>query len=85
MAKYAHFDHTAPAPQPIRGWYDTDLIDYGDKLPPAADLLALSDSQWAARMPEPSGWTHSDGILARGIAKAKPGLTTVSIPKSPVG
>jgi hypothetical protein len=87
MAKYAHFDHTAPSPQPVRGWFDTDLFDYGKNLPDAADLLRLTDAEWDARMPEPSGWTHKDGVLSPRAAPPKEGVTptAVATPKAPVG
>lgn len=49
MPKYAHFDHTAPTPQPVLGWYDTDALDYPN-LPPPADMLPMSEDQWKSRL-----------------------------------
>ena len=49
MPKYARFDSTAPRPAPVLGWYDTDLIPYPE-LPDSADMLELTDDQWAARI-----------------------------------
>jgi hypothetical protein len=86
MARFAHFDHTAPSPQPIRGWFDTDLFNYGANMPAAADLLPLSDAQWEARMvPDPSGWHHKDGALLPPGTIKPPQQTTIAVPKAPVG
>lgn len=52
MPKFAQFDHSAPAPQPVLGWYDTDEFDYPN-LPPQADLIALTDTQWDSRLSTP--------------------------------
>jgi hypothetical protein len=50
MPRFAQYDHAAMAPAPVTGWYDTDLLDYGDSLPAAADLFAVTDEQWDGRM-----------------------------------
>lgn len=52
MPKYAQFDHTAPAPQPVVGWYDADSFTYPN-LPAADDLLVLTQAQWDNRLNTP--------------------------------
>lgn len=49
MPKYAKFDHTQSAPQPVIGWIDTDAFAYRT-LPDAVDLLELSSEEWVTRM-----------------------------------
>ena len=49
MTFYAYYDSTVSSPSPVLGWYDTGAITY-PSLPGSADLLALSDDQWAARL-----------------------------------
>jgi hypothetical protein len=46
---YAQFDHTAPSPAPVIGWYDTEAFSY-PSLPASADLLSMTQQQWDARM-----------------------------------
>lgn len=84
MPKYAYFDHTDKAPQRVRGWYNTDRRAIPN-LPNAADLLVVTEEQWAARMPDPGAWSVDNGKL---IATPKPkatGPVTIPIPKAPVG
>jgi len=66
MPRYAHFDPAAPAPAPVLGWYDTDLLDYGDKLPSPAALLLLTDPQWAGRL------TATQGVQGGTLVPAPP-------------
>ena len=66
MSKFAQFDSTAAAPQPVIGWYDTDLLNY-PSLPPATDLLELSDAQWSARNETP----FVDGNILVGYSAAQ--------------
>lgn len=63
--QYARFDHTQPAPRPVIGWYDTGLVDYGDTLPDAADLLEVTAEQWAARV-EQLWAVDANGALVAG-------------------
>jgi hypothetical protein len=99
MPKYAHFDHTEPAPQRVRGWFDTDRRTYA-AMPNPADLLQLTDAQWDARMTNPSGWTVKDGVLMKPMPVIKPqpmqpppttarpqtaAPTSITIPKQPSG
>jgi hypothetical protein len=85
MPKFAYFDHTEPAPQRVRGWYDTDARAYPN-LPNAANLLQVTDTQWAARMSDPSGWAVDNGVLLpKRLAKPPQGPTSITIPKSPAG
>ena len=84
MTKYARFDHTKPEPQPVTGWYDTEMHNYPN-LPAAADLLALTDAQWAARLPNPSGWLHKGGGLIPPGTVVKPPVepAKVTTPATP--
>lgn len=60
MPRYAWFDHTVADPSPVMGWYDTDALTY-PSLPPAADLLAMTNDQWAARLH--GHWAIVGGVL----------------------
>jgi hypothetical protein len=60
MPQYANFDHAAPAPQPVTGWYDTDALVYPDP-PPPEDMLELTPEQWDVRMD--GQWAVADGAL----------------------
>lgn len=62
MPKYAHFDSTVAAPSPVIGWFDSDTFKY-TCLPAVADLLEISDAQWAARLADPNGWAVNAGVL----------------------
>lgn len=73
MARFAFFNHTDPSPQRVRGWYDTLLFHY-PKLPAEADLFPLSDAQWDAHMPDPSGWVVNNGALERRKPPAPPSM-----------
>jgi len=86
MPKYAYFDHTEPAPQRVRGWYNTDRREIPN-LPNKADLWELTEAQWAKRMtPDPSGWSIDKGNLIRTPPPPKPAApTTITVPKAPVG
>lgn len=57
MPKYAQHDHTLTKPHQVIGWYDTDEFDYPN-LPPQADLIALTDTQWDNRHSTP----FTDGV-----------------------
>ena len=59
--QYASFNPTAAAPAPVLGWYDTGVAAYPN-LPPAANLLALTPAQWAARLMT-GQWAVSAGTL----------------------
>jgi hypothetical protein len=71
MPQYACFDHTAPSPQPVIGWYDTDAVSYPN-LPPSDNLLAVSADQWTARLTNPSGWMIASGALVPYVAPTPP-------------
>ena len=71
MPQYAYFDATAPAPQPVIGWFDTDSRSY-PVMPPAAELLALTASQWQGRLADPSGWAVQNGALVAAPAVVQP-------------
>ncbi len=59
MPKYANFDHTLAAPQPVTGWYDTDTFTYA-VLPDFRDLLLVTDEQWADRNGNFTDWAVDD-------------------------
>lgn len=52
MPKFAQYDPTAQQPAPVLGWYDTDIMSYRS-MPSSAELLALTDAQWATRFDTP--------------------------------
>jgi hypothetical protein len=62
MAQYARFDPQAASPAPVTGWYDASAFEYPN-LPVSADLLAVTQAQWALHFEEPNGWTVSNGQL----------------------
>ena len=63
MPRYAYFNHALPSPQRVLGWLDTDAVTYPTMLD-EADLVELTDNEWAWRLSQPSGWYIEDGILA---------------------
>jgi hypothetical protein len=62
MTQYAYFDHSAPAPAKVNGWYDTGEFPYL-ALPSSVDLLPLTPTQWADAQANPNGWAVSSGTL----------------------
>ena len=43
---YASYDTTAPQPTPVTGWYDTwDMSDIS-AVPPASDMIPISETDW---------------------------------------
>jgi hypothetical protein len=72
MPQYAYFDHTQPAPQHVLGWYDTDIVDYADKLPKPDDLLELNANQWAWRLQ--GHWAVQGGSLIPYDPRPAPGV-----------
>lgn len=62
MTLYAQFDPTAPAPQPVTGWYDTATLHYPN-LPPSTDLVEVDDATWAAHFVNPSGYEVNGSTL----------------------
>ena len=67
MGKFASFNHAAPPPARVAGWYDTDGFEYRN-LPAAEDLLELSDVEWEGRL---SGlWAVADRKLVPWEASA---------------
>lgn len=62
MARFASFDPSTSSPHPVIGWYDTGVFTY-PSMPPDAALLPVTDSQWEARMANPSGWLVQAGAL----------------------
>ncbi len=64
MPRYVRYDHTATSPTPVLGWYDTDAFHEPSMLPPAADLLEVTDAQWAAWTGNfATSWEVSNGQL----------------------
>jgi hypothetical protein len=60
--QYAQFNPAAPSPAPVMGWYDTSVFEYPN-LPAAANLIAVTASQWAEHFNNPNGWTVQNGQL----------------------
>ena len=75
MTQYALFDPTQPAPQPVTGWYDTDVFNYPN-LPPSTNLLVVTGEQWADRLTDPSAWAVPVGVL---VAAAVPAPTAAQL------
>lgn len=73
MPRLARFDSTiTDGPSPVLGWLDTDLVHYPS--PPAdADLLAMTDAQWAGRME--GLWAVEGGALVSYTPPPPPPLT----------
>ena len=69
MTQYAAFDSTQPDPKPVTGWYDTGFATYPN-LPVAANLLAMTQAQWAARLT--GAWAVSGGTLVAYTPPAPP-------------
>lgn len=69
MPKFAQFDHAAPEPRRVLGWYDTDALAY-PVLPASADLLQVTDEQWAARLANASAWAVTAGALVSYVTPA---------------
>ena len=68
MAFYASYDPTIIPTSPVLGWYDVQDADNPDGLvyavlPPAANLLTLTQAQWDGRMTNPSAWAVEAGSL----------------------
>jgi hypothetical protein len=53
MTYYAEYDSTAPEPQEIIGWYDTDFADYN--LPPKGNLIEIPAADWVSHLQYRSG------------------------------
>jgi hypothetical protein len=75
MPKYAYYDSTVAALSPVLAWYDTDNFKYSS-LPAVADLLEISETQWDARLTNPSGWAVSAGAL---VAYTPPAPTAAQL------
>lgn len=71
--KYAQFDHTATAPQPVIGWYDADEFTYPN-LPAAADLLTVTQAQWDNRFNTP--FVSSGSLVAAPVPTSAQLLAT---------
>jgi hypothetical protein len=68
MAKYASFENSGPV-NPVIGFYDTDMINYGTNLPNV--LFEMTDAQWDTRM---------DGPLAIAVNGSLQALVPYTIP-----
>lgn len=60
--KFAQFDHTQPNPQQVIGWYDTDAFTYA-QMPDTADLVQVTEQQWADHFDHPRLWRINNGDL----------------------
>ena len=74
---FAHFDHNATGPTRVEGWYDTTAFEYPN-MPANADLLPLTDAQWAVRLN--GQWAVDGGALVGWVAPSVPALP-VLLPK----
>lgn len=72
MPKFAYFDKTPP--HRVIGWINTDKRKY-NALPPAEDLLQLTDSQWEARMPDHNSWCIDEGKMVPYVPGPPPSPT----------
>ena len=52
---YASYDATATQPTPVSGWYDTWDMGNVSNVPPASDMIALTEAQWEAHLPAGQG------------------------------
>ncbi|KXV49734.1 hypothetical protein AD945_03650 [Gluconobacter albidus] len=43
---YASYDTTAKQPTIVTGWYDTGDMSTLDNVPPASDMIAVTEAQW---------------------------------------
>lgn len=71
MPFYAQYDHTAPAPAPVIGWYDTSTLTYA-ALPDEADLLLLDEQQWQDHLANTGGYAVDGGALVDYTAPPQP-------------
>jgi hypothetical protein len=69
MTKLAYFDSTKASPSPVLGWFDTDFGPYAS-MPVAANLLTVTEAQWAARLSDPSAWAIASGALVSYVTQA---------------
>jgi hypothetical protein len=73
MPRFARFDSSIKTrPSPVLGWLDTDLVHYPSP-PSEADLLEVTDAQWAGRME--GLWAVQTGILVAYTPPPPPPLT----------
>ncbi|MGY6769524.1 hypothetical protein [Komagataeibacter sp. NFXK3] len=52
---YAAYDATAAQPTPVTGWYDVWSMNDVTAVPAASAMIALTEAQWAARLPTGQG------------------------------
>lgn len=62
MPKFALYDPADAAPQPVRGWYDTDNFTHA-QLPEGDRLIQVTDAVWKARLADPSGFVVKKGKI----------------------
>jgi len=62
MAYYAQFDPSIASPAPVIGWYNTTARKYPN-LPPATDLLEITEADWLAHYANADAWAVSNGAL----------------------
>ncbi|AFC85930.1 hypothetical protein [Frateuria aurantia] len=60
---YASYDTSATGPTEVTGWYDVWGMSSTANVPAAAEMLALTAEQWAARLPYGQG-VHEGTIVA---------------------
>ena len=64
MAYLAQYDPATPAPAKVIGWYNTSKRIYPN-LPPATNLLEISEVEWDGHYANPNGWAVSAGALVQ--------------------
>ena len=62
MTYFAQYDPSASAPAKVIGWYNTSMRRYPN-LPPATNLLEITEAEWQAHYANPDGWGISAGAL----------------------
>lgn len=60
---YARYDHTAEQPTGVTGWFDTWSLSDTSFLPRAADMVALSASDWSSTSRNSGGKGVQDGKI----------------------
>lgn len=62
MTYYAQYDSAISPPAKVIGWYNTGRRAYPN-LPPATELLEITESEWQAHYTNADGWAVSAGKL----------------------
>lgn len=60
---YAAYDTHAPQPTIVRGWYDVWGMSDLTHVPPAQDMMPLTEEEWEEHFSQPEGYGIQDGKL----------------------